>query len=475
MLLSSHFNITQSADDDWFDTILNADTKVFIDPFLIFKESNPFWAHAHSKIIKHFDLAFMLIAKGDLNPQSLAYQKALDLLTFKEPKELCLGYTAKGTKGAGGGPEYAKAIAKAIVAAIQRGLEHPKHFEELGVLNKGIGADRISDIAATILKSELIAYTQEIAARHSIPVAKHRIYAAVFDPQRERWESPEVDVPTNPVNSKPFLFVPLRFLNDLPTLNADDWWSAYESERLRQDLNYEIMGKVDKDTIVAAARENPSFLRKWTESKEGNPAQPYDFANDPQGVWQWDFKTSAFAQANPIILNAAGTADEFVKVIDRLVGQFKLYIEEQGGWGLLWNDDGTEKPEEAAQLLFRGIVQHYCQASNISLDREVELGRGPVDFKFSTGYSHRALLEIKKLHNGKFWNGLELQLPAYMKSDNVADGWFLALRYRDGRAADKREKELPHRVKAVAESESLKLKFSLADARRPFSASKLTK
>lgn len=473
MLTSTHFKIARKNDDDWFDAILNADTKLFIDPFLIFKESKGFWSHAHDKIIKHFDRAFLLMAEGNLNPKSLAYKKAIDLLTFREPRELCLGYTAKGTQGAGGGLGYAKTMADAIVAAIQRGLKHPRHFEELGILNEGIGSDRISDIAATILKAELIQYTQKIAARHKIPLAKHRIYAGAFDEQRLRWDIAEIEVPTNPFTSKPFLFVPLRFLNDLPVLNPDDWWDSYENERLRQDMNYEIMGRVDKAKIVAAARKHPEMVRAWTKSKEGEKTPAYDFDRDPLGVWQWDAKTQQFADAHPLALVAASTHDEFLKVIERLVDQFKLYIEQQGGWSLLWNDDGTDKPEDAAQLLFRGVVQHYCHANNISIDREVELGRGPVDFKFSTGYAHRAHLEIKKLHNGRFWNGLEQQLPTYMRADNVKDGWLLAVRYREGEAAENRVKELPKRVQAVAKKENLNLKFGAVDARRPLSASKL--
>ena len=40
---------------------------------------------------------------------------------------------------------------------------------------------------------------------------------------------------------------------------------------------------------------------------------------------------------------------------------------------------------------------------------------GPVDFKFSTGYSKRVLLEVKLAHNTKLWNGLQRQLPRYTK------------------------------------------------------------
>ena len=214
-------------------------------------------------------------------------------------------------------------------------------------------------------------------------------------------------------------------------------------------------------------------MRAWTRDKEGEAQRPYDLDTDPNGVYQWDAKTQQFTDSHPLALAAPRNENGFFTVIGQVVAQFKLFVEEQGGWSLLWNEDGGDKPEEAAQLLFRGIVQHYCQANNVSIDREVELGRGPVDFKFSNGYTQRAHLEIKKLHNGKFWNGLESQLPSYMRSDGVKDGWFLAIRYREGRAATKRASELPRRVQATAKAEGLNLRFNLIDARRPLSASKL--
>jgi hypothetical protein len=41
-----------------------------------------------------------------------------------------------------------------------------------------------------------------------------------------------------------------------------------------------------------------------------------------------------------------------------MVGQFKHFIEEQRGWTLLHNDDGSEKPESAAQLVFLGMARN---------------------------------------------------------------------------------------------------------------------
>jgi hypothetical protein len=159
-------------------------------------------------------------------------------------------------------------------------------------------------------------------------------------------------------------------------------------------------------------------------------------------------------------------------VIDQIIEKVRLFIEQQRGWYLLW-DGAREKPELAAQLLLYGIARSYCEANNVVVDPEVELGRGPVDFKFSNGYIHRAHLEVKKLHNGKFWNGLDRQLPSYMASDEVQKGWFVAVRYRDGRQWDQRATELPGRISAAAVHHDRDLRGALIDARRPVSASKL--
>jgi hypothetical protein len=474
MLATQHFGIARRPADDWFDPILNADTELFVDPFLIFKDISDSWGGAHRSLIEHFDQAFRLIAEGNLNPESLQYQKALAMLVFREPKEFCLGYTSRGTSGSGSGTGYAATIGEAISEAIQRGLEHPRHFEELGILNEGIGADRISDITCTVLKSRLVEYTREIALRHAIPVANHRIFAGQFDERRMRWLAPEVEVPTNPFTEGPLLFVPQRFLRDLPVLNALDWWASYENEQLRQDMNYEIMGHVDKKTIVEIARRNPEAVRKWTTEREEQTAPPYDFRRDAKGVWQWDLASDSFVRANPLQLAAPQTVEEFLNIIDAIIGAYRLFVEDQGGWDLLWDVmSEKDKPERAAQLLFRGIAQSYCKANDISLDAEVNLGRGPVDFKFSNGYSRRAHLEVKKVHNGRFWDGLESQLPSYMRSDEVSDGWFLALQYNETKNTKNRIKELPHRIRAVAAERQINLRYQLVDARPKLSASRL--
>ena len=66
------------------------------------------------------------------------------------------------------------------------------------------------------------------------------------------------------------------------------------------------------------------------------------------------------------------------------------------------DNDHSEKNEDAAQLAFMGMAREYLRLHGVEVDREVELGRGPVDFKVSAGHNIRLLIEVKKAHTGTF-------------------------------------------------------------------------
>jgi hypothetical protein len=49
---------------DWFDVLLDSDTPLFVDPFLIYKETEGRWAGAHDELIAHFDKRPQAIRKA---------------------------------------------------------------------------------------------------------------------------------------------------------------------------------------------------------------------------------------------------------------------------------------------------------------------------------------------------------------------------------------------------------------------------
>jgi hypothetical protein len=470
MLFSEHFGISRGRRDDWFDPILESDTQLWVDPFFIFTEKDKQWATGHATLIAHFDHVFMLLARSGFQPKSPYYIKAVSLLGYREPAEFCLGYTSGGVDGTGGGPGVAKDTARAMVAAIKRGIDHLDHFELLGVFNRGIGPDRIGDLTCSLLKPLFIEYTRRVAKRHGIPSELHELrYAGVSNDQ---WQTVHVELPTNPATGGPVLLTPERFLGRLPTLYADEWWEFHAK---KAGLNIEVMEGADKAKIVSEALKNQKSVTTWVKTMEKDGGEPYDLDVDRDLVWRWEMLTLDFVNRNPRLFADQRSKKDFVKVIDEVIAQYQQFIENEGGWRHLWNDDGTEKHEDAAQNLFRGVAKHYCVANNISIDREVNLGRGPVDFKFSRGAVLKAHLEVKKLTSGGFWFGLASQLPDYMRSDEVVDGWYLAIQLRTGGVSKTRPQELPAEVARVAKERDLRLRFGLVDGRPKQSASKKPK
>lgn len=472
MRFSEYFQIERSEGEDWFDPHLKIDSKLFIDPLLML-EAGGVWKDAHAELISHFVHCYRLVGKA-AGQKSVSAKAARRLLTFPEPSEIRLGYTSDGTKGSGSGEGYAQAMADGIAVAIAAGLSTPEHIEEIAILNVGIGADIISDATANVVKRHLISFTQQVAKRHKLPLDQHDVRNARVNLKNARWMTEKVYLPTNPFTKQPVLLVLEQILNKLPTLNADDWFQSTLNEDIRTSMNLNIGQGATKADIVGWARRYPERVREWARQQTSREdLRGYDFLADPQGVIQWDELPAEFANAHPLSGRTIASSTDLVKLIDEVVHQFKHFVEQQGGWNLLQNSDGTPKPEQAAQLLFLGLAQPHLRRFNVEVDREVNLGRGPVDFKVSSGTSARVIVEMKMLKNGRFWNGLEDQLTSYLKSDQAEHGWFIAIQHTSTRAMENRLIELPDRVRKLSKATGLKIRYSAIDARRPISASNI--
>jgi hypothetical protein len=458
---------------DWFDPILSLDTGLFIDPFLLYEDKDGPLAGSHDDVIAFFNSAFSLVAKSKGNKTSLEWWQASRLLVFPEPAELCLGYTSKGTGGSGSGAGLGTTMVSAIWEAIQAGLTQIKHFEEVSIIREGIGADRISDMTANLIRPRLAAYTEEICNRFKVPTHPLRFPEGTFDPALGRWVSAQFRLPRNPYNRKGVLLVPSRYLRDLPTVNANEFWDYCldnENETLRREYGDDITRHVSKETIVEFARNHPDLRADYLRDREKKGSRPYNLLLDRKNVRDWYDASAAYCVDHPQTLVAA-TEAEFKAVIEAFCHEYQHFVEQNKGWQQLWNDNNTQRGEQIAQNLFLGIVKHYCQANNIDISREPNIGRGPVDFKFSQGFEKRAVLEVKKANNTRFWNGLKEQLPTYMLAEKVRIGIFLVVVY--SKTDEKRVKDIDEQVKAIRTKTGKQFRTLVVDARKPLSASKL--
>jgi hypothetical protein len=425
---TEQFRITREADDDWFDPILSLDTPLFIDPFLIYARERGVFVGSHAEIIQFFNAMFMMIAAANGDRNSLSYKKALADLQFPEVQDLCLGYTATGTRGSGSGKEIARDIAGALEEAIAAGLVRLSHFEEIGILREGIGPDRISDISAWLLRRRLMEYTLAVCDRHpSIPTQEVRVLRAYYNFDLGVWSAAEARLPINPHNAKPILLVPKAYVRELPTINTHGFWDYcknFEAEALRNDFNRDVSKRVSKEDIIAVARSNPRLVERYVQTVEKQKPQPYDLDADAKGLVGWAKPTQEYCAVRPLVREVRDVS-ELVQFVGAAVDEFRNFVELHEGWRCLWRRDRTKKDERAAQMLLLGIVTHYCKARGIRVKPAQNVGRGAVQFTLGE-IKAKILVEAKLARTRRFWNRVAAGIPTHEKAESC-DGCFFVL------------------------------------------------
>ncbi|WP_159031853.1 hypothetical protein [Streptomyces lydicus] len=473
MYFSEQFGIEYLNEYDWFDPILERDTLLFVDPFLIFSDPDENWKMSHDEIMDYFQRAFVTLAKSGLRKQHQFYKRTLTLMEFPEPPEFRLGFASKNANGSGSGPEISARVVEAMSEAIKRGMQDIEHFEELGVLVQGINRDRISDITCNLLKPKLIKYTQSVCHGLGIPMQEAVIRHSRFDEMRQRWVAAEQLVPVDPAG-KPILLVPKRFLRELPTLSSSNWGDFLDTS-IRDDLNMQISGRMRKADIVAIARRRPEVIREWVRAVQQEGSRPYDTDLDPKLYVKWQKVARNATEEAPLVYEAAiQTPRDLLDFAHVAIAKFRHWTEEKGGWRVFWRDvkDGKAIPEPNMQLLFLGVLDGYCKRAGVILDREVETGRGPVDFTFTSAGNLRILLEMKKLSHGDFWNGLKTQTPIYMASQEINHAIFLTVRDSETPPMQKRWKSLEDEAKIASRDCGKTIEVSRIDILPKDSASK---
>jgi hypothetical protein len=161
----------------------------------------------------------------------------------------------------------------------------------------------------------------------------------------------------------------------------------------------------------------------------GMDGKPYDFAGDKLGEIVWrTFSDRIISQypysiKKPVINDAKST----IHIVDSIIRQFKYLIEDRDIWRELYTDTGQPRLEKAVQRMFYMTALSYCEANNLNITPEADTGRGPVDFKFSTGISDRVLVELKLSRNPKALHGFTRQLDIYNSAERPVSSKYIII------------------------------------------------
>ncbi|MBX5026790.1 hypothetical protein [Rhizobium lentis] len=435
---SEYFDI----DPEWlkkkgvFDPTLDIDSPLFIDPFLLHYSSHPEFSDlAASEYEARFtQICALLLARGTPDQDAKAYYSAFQLFKTGEVKGLggtCLGYGKSSTAGGRGiGKKLAEKALGWAKTVVNMGVKDPELFSTLSLFEEGIGADRISDMVASICANCIIAFNQRIIAEMQ---AEQNLS---HEPQTTHIAGHKCDLLVNPFSSAPLLLLPTDILKHLPVMNdATSLQDAAETDNdVRQRVNahigeiFKIRTKAEKEAIKRRAMEDAQAFQALLDVLKILEKTPYDMAKDPQGLMQWKPNAATFSSLHKLEIKDDISLPELQRVehiVQAIIGQFKKLIE-QNRLSRTFYVDGNPRHERYAQLLFLAIAFAYCDANGLDMSPESDAGAGPVDFKFSSG-KHKVIVEIKLSTNKKIVAGYKAQLQAYELAEGTNNSHYVVI------------------------------------------------
>lgn len=456
--------------DDWFDPRMTLDTKLCIDPFLVFKSNHPYFKNAKQKFIDFFQAAYSLAADHSNHDVLIKH-----ILSSGEVKELCLGFSETGISRGGRDKDFSTKVTRTLALLNQTRDSNPEIFKAIEILTPGIGKDKISDAIANIIKRELIEYTMAVCDRHpEIETGYFPIKNVDFNYKDEAWEDYFFHLPRNPyATNTAVLLVPKAFLRTIQSISSHElgnYLIGRPNEELRSLLN-NLLGKSikendksidnfrnkikngDKPAILKIVNKYPELVTEFLGYIEKNEEKftAYDFDKDPDCLYTLPREIYSFTSSHPLLLSASNE-HEFIHFIEEVISQFRRYINEHNGYKLFLLEDNQGlsnqiryRDESSVQTIFKLFASFYFASNQIQVGKGNakdinRLGEHPVEFIFPSSYRNKALIKLKLLPNTSFGKDDLEEMFIQLRGDSINFCYYITFLYYKPEFEKMREK-----------------------------------
>lgn len=446
MLFSDYFKVDKRVLEEYgaIDISLICDTPLFIDPILIYSNSDEKIKNSYVEIVKYLLFLNSISQKG-LNEKSIKYY-----FTFKERRQNWLGLSKNGNRGLALGVDFANELASNIENICDtKNLSNSIHIEKMFLLNRGVGKDKISDMVTNILFYFFIKYTEEFALKHigkefcsniSIPHAKFNYETKIF-------EDVEAYLPyyLDEKGRKEFVILtPASILRkEEQQINYEKMKSSFENVKnsiSNDDLRFQINTIIENTLNELYNRKRQSSSTVTT--REINKAKAvgiekalikfpelYDYFIKLEEDNAYNVFEIATAEVNDVKSKLIGNKLVDVDVFDWAtsyefntakeesfyrINYLKNQIENCGLWKNLYINGERISQESELQRLFHLVWAR----TKYMFSSEANDGAGPVDFKVSFGKINSCLIEFKLASNSRLKNVFK-QVDEYKKASGV--------------------------------------------------------
>lgn len=415
-----------------FNVSLVNDLPLFVDPFLLFNSKKAEYRSLHDEIIRYLRFLRDRSIEGDIDDGLLEAW-----FTFREVKQNWLGFSRVGNRGSGLGPDFARSLHRNLHTVFRsfgdETVTRGSHLEKLCLIKDGVGRDKISDFTTTLIKDYLLRYTQQFAQTH-LAKQERRVFTVEkvrFNYDTESWQRDHFELPTFGddfvmLTPKDLLTKDEIWINRPELLHrVDEIGAALPNQTLRAQVDRYFRRQLSKrptDKEVRAARARtleafPEIIEYYIKLKEETGDQAVSissqrirdserlFIKEVQALRRILAESTGFYQTKGATYEEARARVMFLKDV----------IENKGGHRIFWVKGEPVRKEPDLHVLYR--LTWFRSASDVS--REVDDGRGPVDFKISRGAADKSLVEFKLASNPKLKQNLHKQVAVYQKASDA--------------------------------------------------------
>lgn len=434
LYFSDFFNVPPAAIEGYgaFNISLVSDLPLFIDPFLLFNSEKIEYQTLHEEMIRYLRFLRDKSAAGVVEPGLLR-----SWYRFPEIEQTWFGFTLRGNSGRGLGPHFANALNTNLSDVFRdfgdEKITHGSHLEKLCLIKDGVGNDSISDFTTNLIHGFLLEYSEQFAKKNIDAAQRRRVTVnhVRFNYTTEVWERGEFDLPW--LEHKYVLLTPRDILTKDDTwINRHDLIADFDSipnalpnDALRAQVNnyFRMLlprNPKKKDEEQAALRtiqKFPELIDAYIRYKEENGERAVSISDTKVGesrqlynVQFGEFVGRLEKESDFFRLSSKTYGDAMRRVM-----YMKDLIENKGCHKYFYVNGKPVRRESDLQILYR----FTWRDTDASVSREVNDGRGPVDYLVTEGASDKTAVEFKLAWNTQLKRNLANQAEVYQRASDA--------------------------------------------------------
>lgn len=435
---SDFFNVDEDIIESYgaVNISLINDLPLFIDPFLLFNSDRNDYQQIHQEMINYL----LFLQKQSQMNTCLTSGMRRAWFSFSEVKQTWLGFSLSGNSGCGMGSDFATGLYNGLNSIFKdfgkQTVTKGHHMEKLCLISPRVGRDKISDFTTNFAKRYLLEYTETFAKTYLTDeqCAVFSVGKAYFNWETKTWAAKSYYLPC--YDGDYVLLTPKAMLTrDDTFINRNDMIRNLQQiapsvpdDALRFELDtyfQDVLSKKKKEMSQSEKereaeiliRLHPELIDYYIRYKEDNESQATSVSKEKVREVELLFNEQISQ-----LISLLSVRTDFYNVIPdahdeakKRVMFLKHVIEDQDGYRLFYSNGKPIKREADLQVIYRLV----WYGTPLDVNREVNNGRGPADYKISYGTKNSTLVEFKLASNSKLKNNLAKQVEIYKAASDT--------------------------------------------------------